>query len=276
MINIFDYYDYQKYLRAFYEKKKSTDPNFSYRFIQQRVGIDPGYLLKVFQGKKDLTDRFVPKFLVLLKLSKRESEYFSLMVRFGRAKKNTDIKRHFEHMLSFVEFSSNKVDADKYEFYQKWYYTAVRELIGIIRFSDNYDELARMVEPAIRAPEAKKAIELLVRLGFIQKNADGVYEVTARFITTGEEWRSIAIRTFQKEALGLAQGALDNVPKDERDISTLTMSLSADGFLKIRECLAKCRKEMLDIAHKDMNVTRSYHVNFSLFPITKQTPEAVK
>jgi uncharacterized protein (TIGR02147 family) len=273
MVNIFDFYDYQKYLRAFYEKRKSADQNFSYRFIQQHVGIDPGYLLKVFQGKKELTDRFVPKFIALLKLGKRESEYFLLMLKFGRSKKNSEIKRYFEQMLAFVDLSSNKVDVDKYEFYQKWYYTAVRESVGIIHFKEDYEELGRMVDPPIRPAEAKKAIDLLARLDFIRKNSEGFYEVTSRFISTGEEWRSIAIRTFQRETLGLAQEALDRFPKEERDISTVTVSLSADGLAKARECLARCRKEMMEIAHKDLDVSRSYHVNFSLFPITKSAPE---
>jgi uncharacterized protein (TIGR02147 family) len=274
MVNIFDYYDYQKYLRAYYEDKRAVDHNYSYRFIQKRVGIDPGYLLKVFQGKKDLTDRFIPAFISLQKLTKRESAYFQLMVQFGRSKSNADIKRYFEQMLAYVEFSSNKVDADKYEFYQKWYYTAIRELVGIIRLKDDYDALAHMLEPSIRPTEAKKAVQLLERLDFIKKNSEGYYEATFRFITTGDDWRSIAIRAFQKEALALAQCAIDSVPKEERDMSTVTLSLSPDGFNNLRACLERCRKEMLDIAHKDVDVNRSYHVSLSLFPITKPASEA--
>jgi uncharacterized protein (TIGR02147 family) len=276
MINIFDFYDYQKYLRTYYEKKKEQDPNFSYRFIQLHVGIDPGYLLKIFQGKKELTDRYIPKFATLLKLNKREAEYFDMMVRFGRAKANSDIKHYFEKMLSYIELSTNRVDVDKYEFYQKWYYTAVRELIGVIRVTDDVEELARMVEPPIKPAEARKALELLLRLEFIKKNDDGYYEATTRFLTTGDEWHSIAIRTFQRETLTLAQAALDRIPREERDISTVTMSLSNDGFEKVRGCLAKCRKELLAIAHADMDVTRSYHVNLSAFPITKAAPEVDK
>src|SRR5208337_4518302 len=54
---IFDYLDYVKYLRDYYESRHKIDRWFSYRYIQSRTGIDPGYLFKVFQGKKTLPQK---------------------------------------------------------------------------------------------------------------------------------------------------------------------------------------------------------------------------
>ncbi len=269
MADIFDFYDYHKYLRRYYEERKAIDPNFSYRYIQQKVGIDPGYLVKIFQGQKEISLKYVPALAKLLQLESRETEYLKLMVQFSRAKKNNDIKHYFEKMLEFLEFDKKRVDTDKYEFYQKWYYTAVREAIGIYPFKDDYTALGKLLNPQITAAQAKKAIELLERLEFIKrKPKDGTWEVTSRFISTGEEWTGIAVRTYQDETLKLAQRALQEIPKQERDISTVTMTLSPKGFSKARECLTKFRKELLDIAYSDIDVSRSYQVNLSLFPIT--------
>jgi len=269
MVKILDYYDYHKYLRRYYEERKALDSNFSYRYIQHHVGIDPGYLVKIFQGQKEISLKYIPKLAKLLQLSKREAQYFELMVQFSRAKKNHQIKSFFEKMLDFLEFDKKRVETDKYEFYQKWYYTAVREAIGIFRFKGDYTKLAKKIQPQIKPSEAKKSVELLMRLGFVKKNRDGTYEVTSRFITTGEEWNSIAIRSYQEETLKLAQQALNNIPKNERDISTLTLSLSPMGFSKAKEVIKRCRKEMLEIAHGDIDVTRTFQVNFSMFPVTK-------
>lgn len=269
MADIFDFYDYHKFLRRYYEERKAIDPNFSYRYIQQKVGIDPGYLVKIFQGQKEISLKYVPALAKLLQLESRETEYLKLMVQFSRAKKNNDIKHYFEKMLEFLEFDKKRVDTDKYEFYQKWYYTAVREAIGIHPFKDDYIALGKILNPQITAAQAKKAIELLERLEFIKrKPKDGTWEVTSRFISTGEEWTGIAVRAYQDETLKLAQRALQEIPKQERDISTVTMTLSPKGFSKARECLTKFRKELLDIAYSDIEVNRSYQVNLSLFPIT--------
>ena len=255
MANIFDFYDYHKYLRRYYEERKALDTNFSYRYIQQKVGIDPGYLVKIFQGQKEISLKYVPALAKLLQLDARGTEYLKLIINFSRSKRNSDIKFYFEKMLEFLEFDKKQIEVDKYEFYQKWYYTAVREAIGIHPFSNNYEELAKLINPQIKVSEAKKAIALLERLDFIKKRSKSkIYEVTSRFISTGEEWSSIAIRTYQDETLKLAQRALNETPKQERDISTLTLTLSAEGFAKAKESLSKFRKEMLEIAYGDIDV----------------------
>ncbi len=270
MVNIFEYYDYHKFLRDIYEERKREDSRFSFRFIGNRVGIDAGYLVKVLNGQKNVAAESVPKFCVFLKFNKRQADYLELLVLFGKAKSDSEIKYYFEKLLSYVEFKSSRVDVDKYEFYRKWYYTAVRELIGFHGFSGDYSGLGKMVVPAITPGEAKKAVSLLDRLGFIRKKDDCSYELASRFITTGEAWSSIAIRTFQEETILLAKEAINRIPKDERDISTLTVSLSRKSFDELREKLKIFRREVLEIAQNEAEANRSYHLNLALFPITKR------
>ncbi|MBF0430602.1 MAG: DUF4423 domain-containing protein, partial [Fibrobacteria bacterium] len=165
---------------------------------------------------------------------------------------------------------------DLYEFYQKWYYTAVREALNYYPFKGDYAELAKLLIPQITESEAKKAIALLKRLKFIKKNKQGRFALTSRFISTGDEWRSIAIRSFQKETIQLAINALDTIPKDMRDISTVTVTLSPDSVAKVKEKLTAVRQEVLKIAHQEENASGAYHVNFQLLPIAKHWPEVGK
>ncbi|MDD5674302.1 MAG: TIGR02147 family protein [Chitinivibrionales bacterium] len=269
MPEIFTYFDYHKFLADYYEAKKKENFHFSFRFIAQHIGIDPGYLVKVFQGHKNLSSQSLPAIASLLKLNKKETEYFELLVLFGKARAPNEIKHYFEKLLAYADLDSRKIEADKYEFYQKWYYTPIRELIRFYPFTGDFKALARMVLPAIRPTEAQKAVELLQRLGLIKKGQNGVYQLTSRFITTGDEWNSIAVRTFQKATIELAESALDRIPKEERDISTVTVSVSREGMAKLKEKLAKVRREILEIAHQEKAATRTYHVNLALFPITR-------
>jgi hypothetical protein len=66
----------------------------------------------------------------------------------------------------------------------------------------------------------------LEKLGLVAKNPDGYYEHTDAMISTGDEWKSLAIQNFQIEAADLAKHAIQNIPKLDRDISTLTLSIS--------------------------------------------------
>jgi len=239
--------------------------------MSQRLGIDPGYLVKVFQGKKNITLESVPKFVELLKLSKKEARYFELLTLFCKAKTHDEMTSYFEKLLPFSNKSPVKMDENNYEFYKKWYYSAIREILAFYKFKDNYEELAATVQPPIKASEAKKAIDLLEKLELIHKNKEGFFEVTSRFLTTGESWHSIAIRQYQEEMLVLAKDALENIPKDERDFSTMTVSLSKNGFDKVREGLKQLRRQVFEIVENENYVDCAYQLNFQVFPVSKKS-----
>ena len=58
----------------------------------------------------------------------------------------------------------------------------------------------------------------------------------------------------------------------ERDFSGLTFSLSAKGLGKIKAKLKACRREMMEIARQDRDVSRVYRMNLQIFPISRGNP----
>jgi uncharacterized protein (TIGR02147 family) len=243
---------------------------FSFRYISKKTGIDHSLLVKIFQCRRHIAEKSIAAFAKLLGLSPRQTDYFGLLVLYAKAKTNREIKHYFERLLAFSEVQAHKVESDKYEFYQKWYYTAVREILHIHPgIGDDFKRLASMVEPPITPGQARKAVALLMRLGFVRKDGGGRYELMDRFITTGDDWKSIAVHSFQKEALALAGRALENVEKERRDISTITVSLDATGFERARNRIAAFQKEIVGIAAACGNVTGAYQVNLQLFPLSK-------
>lgn len=269
MVNIFDYFDYRKYLRDIYKDIHSRDPKFSYRFIRDKTGIDPGFLVKIFNGQKNLPESAIPKIIKLLKLEKIQGDYFTHLVSYGRAKTDIQKKIYFEKLISFKGPNCQKVGTDSQAFYSKWYYTAIRELIGVYSFSGDYDQLASLLVPSVKVSEVKKGVELLEKLGFIEKDENGRYRQTNKFITSGDEGQGSVVRVFQRDTIQLASNALEQIPKELRDISTITTALSPKGFTKLRDKISEFRNEVLRIAHNEENATAVYHINFQLFPISK-------
>jgi uncharacterized protein (TIGR02147 family) len=265
--SVFDYLDHVKYIREYYEARHSIDCWFSYRYIQSKTGIDPGYLFKVFMGKKPLPQNKTNALAALLGLTKRETEYFTLLVMYGQAKSNETIRRYFERMLTFREVFSRTVAVKEYVYYTKWYHAAIRQLLSCADFKGDYRSLARMTVPPISESEAKKAVALLCSLGFVKKSADGVFRVTDRFLTSGDGWQSIAIRRFQQDTIMLAHKALDTVDKDLRDISTATVTLSAEGFAEARERIRQFRRDMMELASRQERPSGAYHINIQMIPI---------
>jgi uncharacterized protein (TIGR02147 family) len=270
MPDIFSYLDYRKFLLDLYAERKAKARYFSYRYLAQKTGLKSvGFFTWVLQGKRNLSPRLVLKFAEAFKLNKQETGYFELLVSYNQARSHEEKKHYFDKIASQKRATAKVVDPDQYEFYAKWYYSALREALGVQPFKDDFARLGKSLIPPISATEAKRSVELLEKLGLIEKDDEGRYHRKDSTLTTGENWRSLAVTHFQLQSLDLARQAMDRFSKTERDISTLTLSCSAETFARIREKLKGWRQELAELVKNDPRPEGVYQLNFQAFPLSR-------
>jgi uncharacterized protein (TIGR02147 family) len=267
MQSIFDYLDYRLFLRDFYETQKRECSYFSYRYISGKIGLDAGYLVKILQGKLHIPEKHIDGFCALCKFSEKENAYFRTLINFNKAKSESQIKIHFEKLMSFKSPGKHRLQKFQYEYYQKWYYTAIRSLIGIVRFSGDNESLSQMLTPQVSPSEVKKAVELLEELKLIEKDHSGVYNLTEMFVTTGESWRSLAVKDFQRETIQLAAESLDRHKKENRDISTVTVAINKKDLNELKEKITEFRNTILKLAEDRCDPDTVFQLNVQLFPL---------
>jgi uncharacterized protein (TIGR02147 family) len=269
-LNLFEYNDYRSFLRDFYNKEKKRNPNFSHRYIAQKVGFtSSSFFSQVIKVQSNITPRLAINFARLMKLNKSETEYFQLLVQYNQAKSHEETKYFYEKILSFRRPKIKKIEANQYQLLNKWYNIAIRQLLSILPFKGDFKDLAKMVEPAIKPHEAKKAVRLLEDLGLIVKNVHGYYQSADPSITTGEKSNAVGIQSYLLETLDLARQAIDRFPRNKRKMSTLTLSISEKGLKAMEEKIQNFRKELLETAEKDNDVDRVYQLNLQFFPMSK-------
>jgi uncharacterized protein (TIGR02147 family) len=275
MATIFEYLNYREFLRDLCAEKQKSNAHFSYRYLSQKINIrSPGFLSWVIQGKRNISSQLTVKLGKALKLGVRESEYFDHLVRFNQAK-DPDQKQHeYEKLLSFRRGKVTQVTADQYEFYEKWYYAALRELVALCPIRDDYKLAASLLEPRITPAEAKAGMELLTRLGMVGKNSVGIYVRTDAVISSLEPVDPAAVHRFQIVCMELAKRALAGVSRCGRDISTLTLSVDEKALAQIGERIATLRSEILEIARAVNAPDRVMQLNVQLFPLSRSCGEA--
>lgn len=267
---IYNYLDYRKFLADIFLEKKSREKTFTYRYLAEKVGLKSvGFITWILQGKRNLSERLVLRFSEALALNKQETTFFEILVRFNQARTNLEKKRYFDKLVSLNRPSAIITDAEQYEFYDKWYYSAIRELIGVIDFKGDFRLLANQLIPSITPTEARKAVELLLELGFIHKNSDGLYTRKDQTISTGQSWKSLAITNYQIQAFELGKKAVDAFNKSERELSTMTLSCSLTTFKSMQEKLKNLRFEFAEMAQADESADRVLQCNLQLFPLSK-------
>jgi uncharacterized protein (TIGR02147 family) len=160
------------------------------------------------------------------------------------------------------------VEEYQYAFYQKWYHSAIHALLSIYEFKGEFKKLASILSPSITAKQAQESILLLKKIGMITIGEDGVYLPIDAFVTSGDKWHSVAIREFQKETINLSSQALDLYAKELRDISSITVALSAHDLPEIRERIRQFRQSILSLEN-DNKPDTVYQINIQVIPVTQ-------
>jgi uncharacterized protein (TIGR02147 family) len=274
-ISVYDYTDYRKYLFDYYQNQKKQHKAFSYRYFARKAEINSiGLYRDVVEGRQSLGRSLILKFSQALRHTKNEASYFENMVYFNEAKTIDERKMYFGRMMSFGRSKAFKIDAGKYEYYSRWYYSAVRALLTCFRFQDDFESIAKALDPPIRPDQAKKALEVLGNLGFIKKDAEGYYELDKAVITTGilsddQKVNTLNVINFQKTMMQMAQDMYERHPFQRLSMSTLTMSVSKQTFSVIKDEIAALREKIAAMAEKDANPDRIYQLSYQLFPLSR-------
>jgi uncharacterized protein (TIGR02147 family) len=275
VISVFNYTDYRKYLADYYAIQKKSNAAFSYRYFARRAGISSsGFYKELIDGKRSLSRSLILKFSDAIKHSRKEAEYFENMVYFNEATTVEERILYFKKMMACYEPKASTLLAEQYEYFSRWYYAVIRELLAYVRFKEDYRGLAKMVNPPIREDQAKKAIAILEKLDLIAKDEQGYYVRTSPVLTTGypggdQDVKLLNVINFQKEMLKMAAEAYDRHPLKKMDMSTLTLSVSEQTFAAMKEEIANFRKKLLSMAEKDDHPDRIYQLCYHFFPMTK-------
>lgn len=270
MKKIFDYLNYRELLNDYYQQKKKSE-GYTYRDFSRQAGMNSSsWLLHLIKGKKNLTRDTCARIAKVLRLKKKEREYFNLIVQFTQASTGDAKDLYYKKILELKkQLKIIMITDEHYKYYTKWYHPVVRSLVSRVNFRDNYALLAKKLLPSIKPNEAQKSVALLEKLGFIKRDELGSWVQTNPVISTDDEVASLHVLNYHKQVSRLAEGALDRAGKDDRDISALTLRINRADFALIKSKIQQFRKEIIAIVKNSTNDDRVYQLNFQFFPVSR-------
>jgi uncharacterized protein (TIGR02147 family) len=271
MQTIFEFIDYRKYLAEFYQEKKDTTQYFSYRYFAQKIGVNsPSFLKNVIEGKRNLTSNMAERFAKVLELNDKEKVYFLNLVAFNQAKSMSEKQQCYTVLRSMSERVKESVlRDDQFDCFSNWYVPAIRELVCIKDFKDDFSTLAASLVPPIDISRAKASVEMLLRLRLIEKTKNGTYRQTAMALAADDSITSIAVRNFTRTMIDHSKTSLETVDKNNRHISGITMGVSRETYEIITKEIEAFKDRLKIIVNNDNTADRIYQINIALFPISK-------
>lgn len=270
--DIYSYVNYREYLEDYRLARKKWDDGFTHTYICFKLGQRGSRTLynNIVKGRKNLTSEFINRLVSLLELNEAESAYFRILVLYNQSTDIQEKELYFEQLVQMNNTPKKELGEESYEYYNRWYYSSIRALLDIFDFKSNYVQLCKKLRPHITVTEAKEAIGLLSRLALIEKNEEGYWKPTTNAITSGTRIGHHAVKKYQLQCLDQAKLAvLDDDPSAFRS-STLTLSISEEGFQRILKRTEQYRKELFAIVNQDESpAEKVYQVNIQLVSQSK-------
>jgi len=270
--NIFEFEDYRHFLKEMYSYFKGKKKSFSYRSFAKDAGLKSyNYLKLVMDGERNLSAKMLPHFTKGLKLNRQESEFFENLVYFNQAVSLEEKQAYYERLKRFQKYRAIKeIEADQYEYFSKWYYVAIRELVAMEQFQEDPEWISQQLFPKVNPAQAKEALKLLQRLEFLKRDAKGKLILSQPTISSAAEVRSLALMRFHGQMIEKAKESLENVAMENRDISSVTIAVPANQLKKLKDKINEFRNELL-ATHDSVEGSslRVYQLNVQLFPLSE-------
>ncbi len=270
-VSIYDFKEYHTFLKEAQGSLKKSNSKYSHRFIGEKVGASSaGWFSNVISKRISLTGSYRVKLAQFLELTTHESDYFDFLVGYEQASTIEEKRIISQKIVSHRGIKPEVIGKDQFEFYCHWYISAIRELLFIYDFSDNYKALSQMVIPQVTVTEAKTAINLLIEMNLIELDEKAMYRPTS---TTVENDSQFIIVHWANQMIAkgeLAIEAISRFHKDERNISEVYVPLSQESYSQVVADIDAFRLKVLALSAEDLKSDRVYQCNIQLFPLSKK------
>jgi uncharacterized protein (TIGR02147 family) len=268
--SVFGYLDYRQFLADHYAERKREEYGFSYRVLARRAGCkSTNYPCLVIKGKRNLTEDMALRFAEACGLRKNEAAYFGDLVQYNQARGGPAKERCYARLLKFTQFRKvHQLSAAQAQYFSEWYIPAIRELAARADFCAEPSWIAECLLPSITPAQARKALKVLYELGFLVKDEQGAVRRPHELVSSGGPLGHHLV-AYHRAMLERASAAIDLIPREEREIASLTLCISQRRLLELKQQIRDFRQQLLQTAEKEDVFERVVQVGFQLFPISK-------
>ncbi len=238
--------------------RKATEKGFSvHRAAKQLRRVSPALVSLVVQGKRNLTLDRLDEFAKLMSLNASEKVYFRNWVGQLEGK-------------DFIETASaprSRQDVGT-GILSDWLNVYVKDLFLLPAVQKNPELIEKLLLPVATPKRVSKAIEFLLREGYLRRTLDGGIVVETQLAVVEPAAPSKRIRQFHKGAMSLAKLALELYPKEERMANTQIMALNESSLAELNELIADFAEKLKDFSsRKRGDGNRLYQFIINLSPV---------
>lgn len=231
----------------------------------------PSSLSMLATGQRLPSKELLEKLMTLWKLPAQQKKVLRLQLEID--KKNQKGKDTLK-LLSDLKKADPQahfttLNMDVFESIKDWHYYAIQYFAGAPSFSEDPEELSRLLRRKVSPAKVKKALAHLEKIGTLKRNPiTQKLERTLEATETTHDIPSAAIRHHHKGMIGLALDAIDEQSVENRSLSALTFRVDPKSIPEIKKRIFEFTKLICDSYAND-SADILYQMNLQLFELTQ-------
>lgn len=248
--------EFHLFLQNEFLNRVRKNPRYSIRAFAKSLKINHSTLSQILRGKRPVTIATAIRLAPLLGLGPVEIEPFLKKIR-------------SEDLMSS---DYTQLSLDTFQVISDWYHYAIFELLTVRDFQPNYKWIAKKLD--IKVLEAQSAVERLVRVGLIEiKSPRQWVQKSPLITTTGNAFTAAAFKKMQRSVLEKALQALNDVPLEMRDQSSIAMAISISLIPEAKKRIKAFRRNLCRFLQKNKTRDAVYQLGISFYPLTAVSKE---
>lgn len=270
--DVFEYRDYREFLRNYYAQNRAAGAAVSLRVFSRRAGLrSPNYLKLIMDGKRNLTSEMAVRFAQAVGLHNGALAYFCDLVAFNQAKTSEDRDLAYQRLARFPRYrKTHTLDAAHARYHAHWHLPAIRELAARSDFSEDPKWIADRLMPRISVREARAAVSTLQELSLLVRDEAGKLVQAEELLETPDAPLGHHVANYHRAMIRQAIDAIDRVPREQREIASLTLCLSPDQAHELKLDLERLRQDLLQKYAVRQDAQRVIQVNIQMFPLSSE------
>lgn len=227
------------------------------------------YLKLVMDGDRNLGASAAQRFAAACGLESTRASYFVELVTLQQARTQAERERAYEQLRGYKRFrQAHPLDEEYAAYHAHWYVPAVRELAARRDFQPDPKWIAGKLMPAITSRQAARALRVLRELGLLVEDGQGKLRQAHALVKTPDKPLGHHVVRFHRVMMERAAEAIDLVPREQREIASLTLCLSATQLAALKAELVRVRGDLLRRYTAEADAKRVVQVNFQMFPLS--------
>lgn len=248
-------------LQTHFAELQVRRPGFSLRSFARVLNLTPAQLSETLSGKRKITRKIALRVFERLGVDPSTAQHLigRLPEKQKRRRNKTQSKTRGQ-VLRYVQLST-----DEFKIVADWYHFAILSLAETKSFKSDPTWIAKRLN--IAEPDAKRAIERLLRLGLIAQKS-GKLVATGKRFATSNDIPDASIRKNHAQGLEQARNALDQVPVELREFAASIIAADPRLLPQAKARLRELKREITQLLESGEK-REVYRLSIQLFPVSR-------